>query len=163
MKLFKKALLKTGRAVITTQGWPIQFEDVGGDNGVIQTNDPYTIDQLSKLATAGRLGVTEITQAEYEELKKKAPLLMQRSLPAWSASPVRVESKVSLRASPATSGTKPIDHSLPPQVPTGKPLEIPEVPEPPAAPKRTRRPAATKPSKPTETLEAAATPVQDPA
>ena len=165
MKFFKKELLKTGRPVITDKGWPIQFDDDGLGNGIIATNDPYTISQLTALAEKARLGVSQITEAEYEDLKKKAPSHRQQALPAWSRIPVRLEMPVQA-VSRADAVTSQVDHSLPRQIPTGKPLEIPVVPDPPAesAPKKVnRRPAATKVAKPASTLEAAPETPQDPA
>lgn len=164
MKFFKKELLKTGRPVVTDKGWPIQFDDDGLGNGVIATNDPYTIGQLTKLAEAARLGVSQITEAEYEDLKKKAPSHRQQALPAWSRNPVRLETPVQ-PVSRADAATSRVDHSLPPQIPTGKPLEIPVVPDPPAesAPKKVnRRPRATSVPKPASTLEAEPPTQQDP-
>jgi hypothetical protein len=167
MNYFKKELLKSGRPVVTDKGWPIQFEDDGLGNGIIATNDPYTIGQLTKLAEASRLGVSQITEAEYSDLKKKAPSHQQRTSPAWSQSPVRLETEARA-ASPVGTATNHIDHSLPKQIPTGKALEIPEVPAPAAPPadpapkKVNRRPSATKASKATSTLEATPEPQQDP-
>lgn len=165
MKFFKKELLNSARPVLTDKGWPIQFDSDGLGNGIIATNDPYTIDQLTKLAESGRLGVTQITEAEYEDLKKKAPSHQRRALPAWSQNPVRLETAVR-PVSRAGADTNLVDHSLPPQVPTGKPLEIPDVPEPPAdkpVKKPGRRPSATRVTKPASTLEATPETPQDPA
>lgn len=168
MKFFKKELLKTGRPVVTDKGWPIQFEDDGLGNGIIATNDPYTIGQLTKLAEASRLGVSQITEVEYNDLKKKAPLHQQQTLPAWSRNLVRLEAGPQL-VSPVGAATNRVDHSLPPQIPTGKALEIPEVPAPAAPPadpapkKVNRRPAATKVPKAASALEAAPETPQDPA
>lgn len=62
------------RPVLTAQGWPVPFEDVGDGYGILATNDPYTIGQLETLTkSANPKGVVEVaSQEELDAIKKKA-------------------------------------------------------------------------------------------
>jgi hypothetical protein len=61
-------------------GFPVPFEDIGGQWGTLATTDTYLISQLNKCIAEQRGGVAKITEAEYLELKKKET---QDSFPHW--------------------------------------------------------------------------------
>jgi hypothetical protein len=69
VRYFKKydprVMLRTGR------GSTVPFVDIGGQWGLIATSDNYLIGELTKCINEQRGGVQEVTQAEFEELKKK--------------------------------------------------------------------------------------------
>lgn len=76
MPYFKKEIPET--PVYLPVGKAITFEAIDRDYGYLATNDGYVIDQLQKLISSRRGGVSEITQAEYEEwVQKKTQLSLQ--------------------------------------------------------------------------------------
>ena len=72
--------------VLTGSGFAVPFETIYDDQGrlfewgVLQTSDGYIISELEQLIQRRVGGVTEIGQAEYEQLKKKE---LQSLLPNW--------------------------------------------------------------------------------
>lgn len=147
MRWFKKEGMR--RPLYTGKGWPIQFEDIGDDTGVLATNDPYTIKELEKVIQSGRGGVIEINQEQAEAEKKRTTEreLHLRRVNGSRTPQLRVEGKPSA-ASPATSAKASPDPSIPDKIPIGAPVVVPEVPEP---PKRGKRPkAVTASEKPVE-------------
>lgn len=131
------------RTLRSSKGWPILFEDIGDDTGILETTDPFTIRELEAAITSQRGGVKEIlTEEDWEAAKKKAnerEQYRQRVRP-MSEQLVRLEPKRRV-ASPATGSALPPDPSLPVSTPIGKPIEVPETL--PIMPKRTnRRPKA---------------------
>lgn len=145
MVRFLKELVS--RPLRTSKGWPIQFQNIGDDTGVLETNDPYTISELRGLIAAGRGGVREISSdAEWEEVKKKANAreqYRQRVKSPWSE-PVRIERASRRDASPATASEPAPDPSIPTPPPIGKPIEVPKEIVPAIKPKTGRRPKAVK-------------------
>lgn len=147
------------RPLRSSKGWPIQFEPVGDDMGILETNDPFTIGELRKCIAASRGGVREVTSdEEWEDAKKKASereQWRQRVKSPWS-DPVRIERGTKRQpASPATGSAPPPDPSIKSPPPIGKAIEVPAKIEP--APKTARKPKAAKGTK---AVEAAEPPVQ---
>ena len=144
MRYFKKELVN--RPLMTQQGWPIPFEDVGDGWGALATNEPFLIGQLEALIKSPNpKGVIEVgSLEEFEDFKKKAA---QRN--SFKAStrrdekPRLVETSQHL-VSPATSAAPAIhDPSLDgPKKVVGEVLKVPAEIKPPA--KRGRKPNATK-------------------
>lgn len=144
MRYFKKELVE--RVILTEQGWPIPFEDVGDGWGALATNDPYTITQLEiLLRSKNPKGVIEVeTAEEFEEFKKKAA-----ARNSFKASTRRNETPRLVEAnprpvSPATSAAPAIhDPSIEGSKKTvGEVLKVPAEIKVPA--KRGRKPNATK-------------------
>ena len=128
------------RPLRSSKGWPVIFDDIGDDIGILETNDPFLISELEATMASQKGGVREVvTDEEWEVTKKKASEREQWRLRAksFSEKPVRLEMKARV-ASPATASALPPDPSLSPPLPVGKPLEIPT--ELPKAPKLSRRP-----------------------
>lgn len=140
MRWFKKEGMR--RPLYTGKGWPIQFEDIGDDTGILATNEPYTLKELEKWIQSGRGGVIEITQEQAEAEKKRTTEREQhlRRVNGSRNPQIRLEAKPSA-ASPATSAKASPDPSVPEKIPIGAPVEIPTVPEP---PRKGRRPKAVK-------------------
>jgi hypothetical protein len=70
MRFFHKALVSN--PVVLSSGRGIRWESIGGDEGVVSLNQEDVIKELKDAEGARRGGVREVTQQEYEELKKKA-------------------------------------------------------------------------------------------
>lgn len=70
MTFFRKTILSN--PIATSQGYRIQFQPIGDDEGVIALEDETVIGELKAMATNRVGGVIEITKEEFEELKKKA-------------------------------------------------------------------------------------------
>lgn len=83
VRYFKKydprVILRTGRNGV------VPFIDIGGQWGLLATSDGYLIKELEKCQKEQRGGVMEVTQKEFEELKKKEN---QKSFPRWRESVV---------------------------------------------------------------------------
>jgi len=107
--IFIKLRLSTGKA---TEWTPCL------DGGVMKTTDATTIEELRKMSDEKRGGIREITEAEYEEFKKK-PERKRAGQPVWQPMttpplPQAVPKKVS-SASGAAVETKPAEaDALPP-------------------------------------------------
>jgi len=71
MHYYKKEVL-SNRLYIRATGAPAPFEPVGGDTGVLATDNPVYVDELDQAAAKGVGGVVLIDQATYDELKKKS-------------------------------------------------------------------------------------------
>lgn len=132
------------RTLRSSKGWPILFEDIGDDTGILETTDPFTIRELEAAMLARKGGVHEVlSDEEWTEAKKKATEREQyrQRVKPLSEQLVRLEPK-KRAASPATGSAPPPDPSLPTPPPVGKVLEVPT--DLPAAPKRIqgRRPKA---------------------
>ena len=63
-----------GRKLFLPNGAPVPFEAVGGEYGLLSTEDVYVQTELSKAVKTHTGGVVELTEAEYNEWisKKKA-------------------------------------------------------------------------------------------
>jgi hypothetical protein len=68
-RYFHKELVSN--PIILKNGYAVQWESVGDDEGVIQTAKEDVAAMLKEFETARRGGVREITQEGYEQLKKK--------------------------------------------------------------------------------------------
>lgn len=159
MKFYKKELLSNRLALPSGKG--VQFEPVGTDTGVIATEDPGLTAELDKAASAGRGGVIEITDQQYQELKKNPPVVpsRMRSLNAQSIRQILGSQNSAGRAPTAAVKHEP---SAPMEVPDGKGLvtvssrrklaELQKASEPAAAAQGAKAPApvapAPKPSMP---------------
>ena len=69
-RFFLKELVNN--KVWSTKGYPIPFEDIGDDMGLLVTNHPGLIEELEIAISRKRGGVSEIAESEVEEVKKKA-------------------------------------------------------------------------------------------
>lgn len=58
-------------ALNSTRGRRIEFQDIGGQWGILATEDNFLIRELRTAQAEQRGGVMEISAAEYEEIKKK--------------------------------------------------------------------------------------------
>lgn len=67
MTYFKKSLVFNP---IHVDGKKVEWERVGRHDGVLATTDPKVTAVLAKIAQEHRLGVSVITESEYEDLKK---------------------------------------------------------------------------------------------
>lgn len=76
MTYFKKYDLKIPLA--DGMGRRVPFQDVGGQWGLLATEENYLIGELRKCQREARGGVMEITAQEYEELKKKQKPISSR-------------------------------------------------------------------------------------
>lgn len=141
MRWFKKEGMR--RPLYTGKGWPIQFEDIGDDTGILATNEPYTIKEIEKWIESARGGVIEITKEQAEAEKKRTTEREQhlRRVVGSRQPQLRVEGRPQ-GVSPATSAKASPDPSVPDRVPIGAPVEVPAVPEPPK--RGGRRPKAVK-------------------
>lgn len=121
MNYYKKELLST--PLYLPQGRRVPFEDVGGDTGVVATEDGSLIVELDGAVKRRIGGIVVINQGTYDDLKKNTlkPLRRNSSLSAQS-----VQSTVGRlsRENPA---------ALDPRVPPPPPL-VPQVNTPPPAP-----------------------------
>lgn len=61
-------------ALLLSNGAWLKFEKVDKDWGVLVTDNPKLIAEFEKATREDRGGITEITSAEYQELKKKQSL-----------------------------------------------------------------------------------------
>lgn len=77
MRYFKKSSANV--PLFLQDGSRVMFERVGGNVGVLATEDGYTAQQMVLMASEGRGGVSEISQADYEALKKNS----QNLTPPW--------------------------------------------------------------------------------
>ena len=87
MTYFKKSLVFNP---VTLKSGQVAWTRVGRHDGVLATEDPETVAALTKIASEHRLGVTVITEKEYEELKKNPyvpPSLMPSPLPGLRPPP----------------------------------------------------------------------------
>lgn len=135
------------RPVLTAQGWPVPFEDVGDGYGILATNDPYTIGQLDILTkSANPKGVVEVaSQEELDAIKKKAQARHSYKVSTNSRKDAPRLAVEPLAVSPATNAnpTAPLhDPSVVERKKVGEVLSTtPEI----KAPKvKKGRPAATK-------------------
>lgn len=71
MRYFKKALV-TGNPLYLANGRKAPFEEMGGDNGFLATEDGWTIGQLEQAARKGVGGVVELTAEQFEDEKKNS-------------------------------------------------------------------------------------------
>lgn len=65
---FKKSLVFN--PIVVADVGQIQWTRVGRHDGVLETEDAKVISALTRLAEANKLGVSVITQEEFEDLKK---------------------------------------------------------------------------------------------
>ncbi len=72
LKFYKKELISNRLAL--PNGRAVKFDQVGdSDTGTLATADSGLIGELEKAVAAGRGGVTEITEAQFQDLKKNPP------------------------------------------------------------------------------------------
>lgn len=142
---FKKELVSNSCVV---SGKRVPFEPLDGNRGVIQLNsdtDKATVEGLMHLASQHRAGIVQVTQAEYESLKKKHPI---------SAQSVR-KPKEFLRAVPTVPERNrenaAADKGLPPELVSAPPVEALAEPTPRSA----TRPTTARVGKRTGKLAAA--------
>ena len=147
MRRFKKELVS--RPLYTSKGHPIQFQNIGDDIGLLETNDPHLISELEALIKRGGKGVVEIlSDEEWEAQKKMASArdsFRQRSKPRFDSP--RIDSPQVVR--PASAAPAIADPSIPPasnEEPVGKALEIPS--EDAIKKPKGRRPKATTATSP---------------
>lgn len=69
MRYFKKELVK-GNPLYLANGRKAPFEDVGGDNGFLATDDGWVTQQLEAAIQRGVGGVLEISFEQFEDQKK---------------------------------------------------------------------------------------------
>jgi len=61
------------RPLRSSKGWPVIFDDIGDDIGILETNDPFLISELEATMASQKGGVREVvTDEEWEVTKKKA-------------------------------------------------------------------------------------------
>lgn len=71
-KFYKKELVSNRLAL--PNGKKVAFDQIGDtDTGLLATADAYLISELDKAAASGRGGVVQITEAQFQELKKNPP------------------------------------------------------------------------------------------
>lgn len=69
-RFYKKEILSS-KLYCKATGAPFPFEPVGGDNGVLVTDNPVYTNELDVALKKGIGGVVAISQEEYESIKKK--------------------------------------------------------------------------------------------
>ena len=126
MKYFKKEVL-SNKLYIKATGAPAPFEPVGGDTGVLATDNPVYVDELDQAAAKGIGGVVVIDQATYEDLKKKS--LGRRSLgnlvrDRQSLSGLNLPLPPNLAGLAAATNPAPL-HGQRPDTPPSEPIKIP--------------------------------------
>lgn len=125
MRYFKKEIVS--RPINASWGGRIQWQDIGGDTGVLQTDDARLIHELQQAAQNGRGGVIEIDEATMEGLKKNPPQ-SRRSHNGFVAgrhwAPPQPSQKQAVAAVVKPGG---IPNYLPPNPGSDIPLEIPKV------------------------------------
>lgn len=82
-KYFRKEIVTT--PLFLKSGGRVPFEVVGGDTGILETEDAKLIEVLDVAVKRRMGGVVSITAEEFEELKKNppAPRLKRSSLKPW--------------------------------------------------------------------------------
>lgn len=82
-KYFRKEIVTT--PLNLKSGGRVPFVVVGGDTGILETEDPKLIEALEMAVKRRMGGVVAITFEEFEELKKNppAPRLKRSSLKPW--------------------------------------------------------------------------------
>jgi len=73
MRYFHKAMISN--PAFTSAGSPIIFQHVGGDDGIIATDNQTIIDALVERIQKRKGGVSELTEEQYAELQKKKTVL----------------------------------------------------------------------------------------
>jgi len=104
---FKKEFLHV--KVKLSTGKVVEWEVVGNQSGVLEADTASVISDLKK--AAGKFGVSVITKAEYDELKKNSATALQPK-PEWQPSvtgkpPQKRSSKKSKTSSPAAAKPAP--------------------------------------------------------
>ncbi len=118
-RFFKKALLSQN-VFRDRNGAKINWEKLGGNTGVIALEvetQAQLIEDLNKTAVARKLGVAEVTEAQYEELKKNRRLRKFAQKLSAFGGPVRVlnrDLKLAKAAPSAVADAVP-QNQLPPE------------------------------------------------
>jgi hypothetical protein len=124
MRYFKKEIVS--RPINASWGGRIQWQDIGGDVGVLQTDDERLIHELSQAAQNGRGGVVEIDEVTMEGLKKNPPQSRRsrsESVAGRHWAPPQPSQKPAVAAVVKAGG---IPNYLPPNPGSDTPLEIPK-------------------------------------
>jgi hypothetical protein len=88
-KYFFKSLIFN--PIHLSSGKQVSWTRVGNRDGVVETTDATLIAPLTKLSTEGRLGVKEITKAEYDDLKKNGAMPLPDPYPTMRLSAMTPE------------------------------------------------------------------------
>lgn len=122
-RYFKKTLLSN--KLCYANGHLALFHDVGGDEGVMATSDPYVIEQLEAAIKHKVGGVSEISEALWDELKKKALTAKPKSLSS-SLNTLSGQTLDQLLMGADGGGRGVVAKRLPPVVHKSAPLVVPE-------------------------------------
>ena len=121
MRYFFKSIISNPISV-PPSGSVIPFMHIGGDDGIVATDNAAFIDALAERIRERRGGVAEISKERYDELVKKktdSPYLKSRQRQEVSLAAVQPSEPVlPLRRSAEAAATTPVDTA-------------PETPEPP--------------------------------
>lgn len=117
MKFYKKELVSNKLGL--PGGRAVRFEVIGvSDTGILATEDPGLIAELDKAAASHRGGVVELTEAQYQELKKNPPGERSRIRSLNSQSIRQLLNRPRQNAVPAAAA-KAQEPSAPMEVPKG--------------------------------------------
>jgi len=125
-RYYKKEVL-SNRLYIKGTGAPAPFEPIGGDDGIFATDNPVYTSELDEAAKRGVGGVVEITQEEYEALKKKSserPSLKSLVRDRQSLSGLNLPLPLNLAGLAAATNPPPL-HGQILDTPKAEPIKIP--------------------------------------
>lgn len=89
MRYFKKAIVST--KLYMANGAPAPFEPVGDEHGVLATENSDIIIEMERAMAHQRGGIENLTEGEYQELKKNPPARQSRqSSPSANGFPSRL-------------------------------------------------------------------------
>lgn len=123
VKHYKKEVL-SNKLYIRATGAPAPFEPVGGDTGVLATDNPVYTDELDQAAAKGVGGVVVIDQATYEDLKKKSSAktsLKRLAQDRFSLSSLNLQLPSNVAVAVGAANI----HGQLPDVPKSEPIKIP--------------------------------------
>ena len=119
MRYFKKEIFANRLMLPTGQNVP--FELFGSDTGLLSTADQNLIKELEATIARKVGGVLEITEVEYEELKKNPPVIRRsESNLDWQA--LQRQLQQSQAAAGAVADSPPVDEGPP------APLQVEKIP-----------------------------------
>jgi hypothetical protein len=123
MRYFQKELVDT--PLYLPSGGRLAFEDAGNDVGILATDNPKICAELEKVIKQHRGGVSETTQAVFEDLKKKS-IAKAQSSPSLSqkAQLLRQAVRSAKRNAPVVEGAKPAGTLVPTK---SAPLAVPDL------------------------------------
>jgi hypothetical protein len=125
-KHYKKELLSS-KLYIKATGAPAPFEDIGGDEGILATDNPVYVTELDQAAARHIGGVIPIDEATFNELKKKAaerPSLASLVRDRQSLSGLNLPLPANLGGLAAAVNPAPLHGQLP-DTPKAEPIAIP--------------------------------------